>query len=155
VNASVALKWHLTHDPFALQALDLLNDWRKGDLDLLAPAIFFAEISHALVRAVRRGRLSPDEAKTVLSDLLVVAVQMFPTWLLVQRAMEIALQHQQSAYGCLVDMSHWQSEKALNFERATNDWSTPLALTSRSCVSSVTMRRNGMSENDDGAAKSN
>jgi predicted nucleic acid-binding protein len=91
VNASVALKWHLTHEPFALQALDLLNDWRKGDLDLLAPDIFFAEISHALVRAIRRGRLSPDEAKIVLSDLLAVAVQMFPTRLLVQRAMEIAL----------------------------------------------------------------
>ena len=101
VNASVALKWHLTHEPFALQALDLLNDWRKGDLDLLAPDIFFAEISHALVRAIRRGRLSPDEAKTVLSDLLAVAVQMFPIRLLVQRAMEIALQHQQSAYDCL------------------------------------------------------
>jgi len=34
VNASVALKWHLPQEPFAQQTIDLLNDWRKGALDL-------------------------------------------------------------------------------------------------------------------------
>ncbi len=101
VNASVALKWHLQQEPFAQQAIDLLNDWRKGALDLLAPEIFFAEISHALVRAVRRGRLLPEEAEAILGDLMAISIQSFPTQPLVRRATEIAIRHQQNSYDCL------------------------------------------------------
>ncbi len=86
VNASVALKWHLPQEPFAQQALEFLADWQRGAMDLLTPDIFFAEIAHALVRAVRRGRLSVAEATTILADLLAMPIQLLPTMPLVQRA---------------------------------------------------------------------
>ena len=101
VNASVALKWHLPQEPFAQQAIALLNDWRKGALELLAPEIFFAEISYALVRAIRRGRLLPEEADAILIDLLAVSIRSFPIQPLVQRATEIAIRYQQNSYDCL------------------------------------------------------
>lgn len=101
LNASVALKWHLTEEPHAEQARELLTDWSKGFFDFLAPDIFFAEIAHALTRAVRHGRLSQSEAKTILQDLLELPVQLCPSHPLLPRALEIALAYQQSAYDCL------------------------------------------------------
>ncbi len=101
LNASVALKWHLTKEPHAKQALELLTDWSKGFFDFLAPDIFFAEIAHAFARAVRHGRLSQIEAKTALQDLLELPIQLYPSRPLLLRALEIALSYQQSAYDCL------------------------------------------------------
>ncbi len=101
LNASVALKWHFPQEPYALQALELLSDWSEGFVEFVAPDIFFAEIAHALVRAVRRARLSSTEVGTVLQDLLALPIHLQPSHLLVPRALEIALAYQQSAYDCL------------------------------------------------------
>lgn len=101
LNASVALKWHLPQEPHAKQALELLTDWSKGFVDFLVPDIFFAEITHALTRAVRHGRLSQQEAETALQDLLELPVQLYPSRPLLMRALGIALAYQQSAYDCL------------------------------------------------------
>jgi predicted nucleic acid-binding protein len=65
VDASVAAKWFLPEEEFESEAQlvrDALLDARiKG----LAPSILWSEVAHAIVGAVRQGRLDEDAARGV------------------------------------------------------------------------------------------
>ena len=64
VDASVAVKWclPLQDEPYVSQALLVIGEYRTGRLNLIAPSCFDYEIGHALVRAVRRERVTRQQA---------------------------------------------------------------------------------------------
>src|SRR5262249_42648554 len=55
----------------------------------------------AFLRASRRGRLTTDEAREAIRDLLALPFVLCDVTTLAARAFSIAHQHQQRAYDCL------------------------------------------------------
>ena len=69
VDASVVLKWRLDDEVLVDAALALRQDFlREGQLELLAPSLLFYEMANGLLMAARRGRISPDQAESSLSE---------------------------------------------------------------------------------------
>jgi predicted nucleic acid-binding protein len=69
VDASLALKWVL-REPYSVEALGLLEEWRAASLRPMAPSLFAYEVANALFKRVRRAELALELASSRLSDLL-------------------------------------------------------------------------------------
>ncbi len=57
LDASVIVAWFLPDEPLADRALEVRAQAFGGSERALVPAICWTEVAHALVRAMRRGRL--------------------------------------------------------------------------------------------------
>ena len=55
VDCSVVVKWELTAEPQAVEAMELLLDWQHKAVVVHAPGFLFLETSSALLRAQRQG----------------------------------------------------------------------------------------------------
>jgi predicted nucleic acid-binding protein len=71
VDASVAAKWCLParDEPLVEEALVLLRGYIKGEIRLLVPDLFWAELANLLWKAVRLGRCASTAAQTALTGL--------------------------------------------------------------------------------------
>lgn len=69
VDASLAIKWVL-EEPGSQEASKLLDEWKDGEIGLLAPEVFATDIAEALHRRCAMGELSIEEATEVLEALL-------------------------------------------------------------------------------------
>ena len=97
VDASVALKWELNDEDHVDQAVALKDDYLiRGAVRLTAPHLFPFEIVNAMVSASRRGRLTPDQARRGLPNLLSAGVQLVTAP--AERFFSLALQYQLSGY---------------------------------------------------------
>ena len=97
VDASVALKWFLSEEPLASQALAVVQDGGT----LLAPDFLIAEVCNAAWRSARLGRISQAQVGEIAAglprffDALVTAAE------LAARAVAIAGQLDHPVYDCL------------------------------------------------------
>ena len=78
-----------------------MGDWEHQVVDVLVPNHFPSEVISAFLRASRRGRLTTDEAREAIRDLLALPFVLCDVTALADRAFTIAHQHQQRAYDCL------------------------------------------------------
>jgi predicted nucleic acid-binding protein len=93
VDASVAVKWFVP-EVHSREAEVLLGPAHV----LLAPDLLYAEVGNALWKKTRRGELRPDEARLVLGGLRRVALQLTPTHVLVEAALDVALRADCTVY---------------------------------------------------------
>jgi len=94
VDASVIVMW-LVPEEYSRHARRL----RQTDAEMLAPAHFRPEVANALWKKVRKGILSNDEAKRMLTlDLPVEEVPIFP---LLPAAFDIAARYERTVYDAL------------------------------------------------------
>jgi predicted nucleic acid-binding protein len=100
LDASVAVKWVLP-EADSPKALALLDDFRNKFHELIAPAIFAAEIAHALTRAERKNILLVGEAAIRLSRILAYPPDFEPYLPLLPRAVELSSQTRIGVYDCL------------------------------------------------------
>ena len=100
LDTSVAFKW-VVAEPLADKAIQLREDYRKGNHELLAPDIFPAEIANALLVAERRGRIGLGQFPILLADVLTTRPQIFLTIPLLSRAAAIVSTVRISMYDCL------------------------------------------------------
>lgn len=103
VDASVAAKWCLpaAQESLVSQAAQLLYSHSRGDLRLLVPDLFWAELGNVLWKAVRSGRTSRTEA---ISGLALIRDLNFPASAagdLLQLGLEIAFAHDRTVYDSL------------------------------------------------------
>lgn len=70
VDASVAVKWHLTDESHIREASALLTEYYEGRVDLVAPAQIRYEIANTLSRAYRDGRIGDEKAATEFARFL-------------------------------------------------------------------------------------
>lgn len=97
VDASVALKWFLSEEPHADQALAIVQDGAT----LIAPDFLIAEVCNAAWRSARLGRISQTQVGEIAAslprffDALVSATGLAP------RAVAIAGQLDHPVYDCL------------------------------------------------------
>ena len=101
VDCSVVVKWKILTEDHATAAEALLGDWEQQGVDVLVPNHFPSEVISAFLRAARRGRLTMDEAREAIRDLLALPFVLCDVTLLADRAFTIAHQRQQRAYDCL------------------------------------------------------
>ncbi len=98
IDASVAIKWFLSFKPdedHADLALNLLAQIAQGDLKLVQPPHFIAEVAAVL------ARLKPDEAQDDLLDLLNIAQRILDTPEIHATALELAIRHQHHLFDTL------------------------------------------------------
>ena len=91
IDASVAIKWFLSFEPeevHADSALEILERLARGDLELVQPPHFVAEVAAVL------ARLKPGEARDDLLDLLDIERRTLDTPALHATALELAIRHQ-------------------------------------------------------------
>ena len=119
VDASVAVMWYLPH-AHGERAIDLLGSGH----DLVAPELLALEVSGALLRALRRGELSGEEATEVIHSLLPEAVRLLPNRAGPAEApLQIAIEHGGSIY----DAVYIALARSLDAPISTND--TEMAVT--------------------------
>jgi predicted nucleic acid-binding protein len=101
VDCSVVVKWQIPTEDHAAAAEALFGDWEHHVVDVLVPNHFPSEVISAFLRASRRGRLTTDEAREAIRDLLALPFVLCDVTAIADRAFAIAHQHQQRAYDCL------------------------------------------------------
>jgi|SRR5690242_8246093 len=100
VDTSVAIKWVIP-EPDSATADALVQTWKTQGTTLIAPPLFAYEVANTLHQQVRKGKISLDEARKSLSQLLDPnqgPVLMFSpdpaiNLALSMRALELAQQH--------------------------------------------------------------
>jgi predicted nucleic acid-binding protein len=95
VDASVAIKW-VIDEPGSSAAAALLS---AGPLR--APDLLLVECANVLWKKVRRGELSADEAGLAIRVLRQADIELLPSRPLADRALQLALELDHSAYDCL------------------------------------------------------
>jgi predicted nucleic acid-binding protein len=101
VDCSVAVKWKMPTEDHAAAAEALFGDWEHRMVDVLVPNHFPSEVISAFLRASRRGRLTTDEAREAIRDLLALPFVLCDVTAIADSAFTIAHQHQQRVYDCL------------------------------------------------------
>jgi predicted nucleic acid-binding protein len=97
----VVVKWKIPTEDHAAAAEALLVDWEHQALEVSMPNHFQSEVISAFLRAYRRDRITADEAREAIRDLLALPFVLCDAAPLAERAFAIAQQHQQRVYDCL------------------------------------------------------
>lgn len=93
VDASVAIKWFV-EEVHAEAARCLLAD----EYELLVPDLLWPECGNILWKKVQRGELTADEARLIRAGLEQQPLRHFPSDLLIEPALEIALATGRTVY---------------------------------------------------------
>jgi predicted nucleic acid-binding protein len=103
VDASVAAKWLLPagNETFVDRANRLLSLHLKGDFQLQAPDLIFAELGNVCWKAVRRGRTTRSAAEGALRRFTELAIEIVPASDLILPAWSIAVVNDRSFYDSL------------------------------------------------------
>lgn len=102
VDASVAAKWLVwAGEPWEAEALDLVNQRNRGQLELVVPDLFWSEIGNILWKAAHRGRCTEAMAKDSIRALRNYHLDTAPSESLLEAALAIAHQYNRSFYDSL------------------------------------------------------
>jgi predicted nucleic acid-binding protein len=103
LDASVAAKWLLPSagEPLAAEALALLRDYAVGDVHLIVPDLFWAELANLLWKAIRQGRCTRKSAEAGLQSLRELNLPTAPSAELVESAFAIAVAYDRTVYDSL------------------------------------------------------
>ncbi len=101
VDCSVVVKWKIPTEEHAAAAEALFVDWEHQLVDVSVPNHFPSEVISAFLRAYRRDRITMDEAREAIRDLLALPFAICEVTAIADRAFTLAHQYQQRAYDCL------------------------------------------------------
>jgi len=115
VHASVAVKWFLPEsgEPLADQAMALLDQFDRKEIQFVVPDLFHVEIASAIWKAVRVGRVSRafgDQALVLLTQREFATV---PSLKLLDGAFQIAAEYGRTVYESLYVALAIQTESQL------------------------------------------
>jgi predicted nucleic acid-binding protein len=100
LDSSVAVKWVLLEVDTAI-AHRLRADSRAGAHELIAPDVFPVESAHALTRAERQGRVTPQGGWALWQIVMADCPTLHPYMPLIPRAYEFSSRHRIGVYDCL------------------------------------------------------
>ncbi len=100
LDSSVAVKWVIAEAESG-RALRLRDEYVNGVHDLLAPDIFPPEVANSLATAERQKRIRSGEAAVFLNDVLSAAPALYPSSILLLRAIEISVGTKHAVYDCV------------------------------------------------------
>jgi len=100
LDSSVGVKWALVEQDTP-KARQLRDAYRASTLELLAPDIFPVEFAHAITRAQRQQRITPDEGIQLFTDVLANLPLLHESLPLLPRAYELSSSLRLGVYDCL------------------------------------------------------
>lgn len=89
VDASIGIKWAVD-EPYSPEARLLLGEWQTARRQMIAPTLFFFEITNALSKRVRSRQLTLTDASERLQYLLEVGPIILGSDAIHRRALELA-----------------------------------------------------------------
>ncbi len=133
VDASLVVKW-LVNEPDSIRALDVLEEWIRRGVRMIAPPLLDYEVGSVLRKLAARGVLEVDDARQRLHMFESLGIQHVHPPLLLRRAWEIANSHSlytiynasyaalseltgTRLYACdraLIDALSWSSDLVIN-----------------------------------------
>lgn len=109
LDASVAIKWILPeeHEPFSANAKEVMTLASNGELGLVVPDIFWAELGNVIWKAVRSGRIDRESAAKAMDALMSIDVQEMATRDFMASALRIAIDSRIAVYdACYVELAN-------------------------------------------------
>ena len=100
IDSCTAFKWFLTEQE-SDEARVLRDSFRSQLTDLIAPDAFPIEIVHAITRAERQKRITPQEGAELVEDLFQILPTLYPSLPLLPRAYELSSKVRIGVYDCL------------------------------------------------------
>jgi predicted nucleic acid-binding protein len=103
LDASVAVKWFLPErvETLAPEALALLNQCGKNEIQIIVPDLFWVEFASVLWKAIRRGNFPKSSADAALASLKRFDFPTVPSLKLLDNAFQIATDYGRSVYDSL------------------------------------------------------
>ena len=103
VDASVAVKWCLPNENELLvpEAYALLDAYRRSEMQLVVPDLFWPEIGNALWKNVWKGRIDAAWAQKAYAELMNLEIPTAPTYDLVAKASDLAIEMGPTIYDSL------------------------------------------------------
>lgn len=103
VDSSVAAKWFLpaSGEPFTSEAVNLFERFTTGQLGLIVPDLFWAELGSVFWKAIRQSRYTKMAAESALRDLKDRRVRTVPSLVVLETAFDIAVLFERSVYDAL------------------------------------------------------
>ncbi len=103
VDASVAGKWFLPakSEPLTEDALHLFRRYADGEVRLVVPDLFWAELGNLLWKAVRQRRITIATAEASLDSLRECALPTVSSLPLLEVAFRLATTFDRTVYDCL------------------------------------------------------
>lgn len=98
IDASVVLKWFLRDEKIGDRALDLLDRFVRGELDLTAPSLMVYEVINGLVIAQRRGHIADEKVLSAISGFLALGITFVDVTGLEDRVLHFCREYDRSAY---------------------------------------------------------
>jgi predicted nucleic acid-binding protein len=100
LDSCVGFKWCFVEID-ADKAHKLRDDYHNAVIDLLAPDVFPIEFAHAVTRAERANRVTPDQGLKAIGAMMTMLPVLHPSLTLLARAYELSSQFRIGVYDCL------------------------------------------------------
>jgi len=103
VDASVAVKWCLPVEQEELvpEAEELLDSYQRNETGFVVPDTFWLELGNALWKAVRREKISAENAMSALRSVRDLEIPTVPSFDLVPQALSLGIKHRRTVYDSL------------------------------------------------------
>ena len=103
LDASVAAKWLLPsrNEPFAAEAARVFDRYVAGEIGIVVPDLFWAELANVLWKSARLGRCTEPAARLSLESILDRGFPTVPSNSLVSHAFDIAIAFGSSVYDAI------------------------------------------------------
>lgn len=75
VDANILIAFGLADEPLHIQANQILSAWKTAGERLAAPRLFRSEITAVVRKVVYQGRMTPEQGRTMLAQLLIYPVE--------------------------------------------------------------------------------
>ncbi|MHB8753209.1 MAG: type II toxin-antitoxin system VapC family toxin [Aggregatilineales bacterium] len=91
IDANILIAFGLADEPLHTQARQILSAWQTAHEPLVAPRLFRSEITAVVRKAVYQQRLSPEQGRAMLSELLAYPVDLHEDVDLLKAAYDLAV----------------------------------------------------------------
>jgi predicted nucleic acid-binding protein len=91
VDANILIAFGLADEPLHTQANQILSAWQTTAEPLAAPRLFRSEITAVVRKVVYQGRMTPEQGRTMLAQLLIYPVEFHEDDALLKEAYELAV----------------------------------------------------------------
>lgn len=123
IDANILIAFGLADEPLHTQANQILSAWKTAGERLTAPRLFRSEITAVVRKVVYQGRMTPEQGRTMLAQLLIYPVEFHEDDALLKEAYELAVRFNRpraydSQYMALAD--HLQCDFWTADERLVN-----------------------------------
>lgn len=91
VDANILIAFALADEPLHTQAKQILAAWQTAQEHLAAPRLFRSEITAVVRKVVYQQRITPDQGRAMLAQLLMYPVEFHEDDTLLKEAYELAV----------------------------------------------------------------